>query len=208
MKRNPYNQQQLAQIAKRLRHAGKIERQRAFDVLEFIKTIAAIFPGLKIVPVLDDKLPFRQAEANSATNTVIVRQSLITRLENWDPTARFIMIEEFCHIALGHTGPRYRRDATCSKIYSPSEQQDEREARHLAALMLAPTELVGDLFPGEIAAQFGLSEQASEIRWEEVQTVKRRELGIRRELPSNVIDFLREKQRQGHRITALDDEVD
>ncbi|MFZ0456947.1 MAG: hypothetical protein WAM17_00570 [Rhodoplanes sp.] len=158
------------------------------------------------MPVPDDQLPFRQAEANSATNTIIARQSLISRLEEWDPVARFIMMEEFCHLALGHIGPRYRRDGSCNKIFSPSEQKDEREARHLAALILAPTELVGESFPGEIAAQFCLSEQASQVRWEEVQTIKRRELGIQRELPPNVIDFLREKQRQGHRITSLDDE--
>lgn len=208
MKREPYNQEKLAQVAKRLRLAGKIGQQKAFDVLLFIKEMAAIFPGLQIVSIPDNKLPYRQAEANSATNTIFARQSLIARLENWDPTARFIMMEEFCHIALGHTGPRYRRDATFGKIFSSSEQRDEREARHLAALILAPIELVGDLFPREIATQFCLGDQASQIRWEEVQAAKRREIGIRRELPSNVIDFLREKQRLGFRITALDDEAD
>jgi len=173
----------------------------------FIEKLVVLFPGLKLVRVPDPQLPYVQAEANSATNTILIREGVYQKIREWNPVARFILIEELCHIALGHVGPRYRRDPSNAKIFSSSEQRDEREARQLAGLILAPTQFAKDCnSPETLAAEFVLGTRASEIRWSEVQALQRRAAGLKRELPSGVVDFLTEKQKLGYIVTAIEDQ--
>lgn len=205
--RRPRTEAELEDIATRLRCAADMTKNAAIDILTFIERLSSLFPGLKLVPIPDDKLPHVEAEANSATNTVLVRESIVERAASWESTARFILMEEVCHIALGHVGPRYRRDSQNSKIFSESEKRDEREARHLAALILAPTEFAKQCKSREeLAARFCLGCVASEIRWNEIQVVQRHEQGQQRELPPGVLDFLTEKRRLGYKVTAVDDD--
>lgn len=198
----------LEQIATRLRLAAGVSAIRAFDILDVIENrLPAVFPGLKLVRVTDEQLPHAEAEANSSTNTILCRESVYQRAKDWNPRARLILTEEVCHLALGHVGPRYRRHASKSKIFSPTEQRDEREARQLAALVLAPTALAKDCTSQqEVAHQFFLSDEAAEYRWEELERYRRLESGRKREFPPNVVDFLREQKRKGHKVTVLDDE--
>ncbi len=122
----------------------------------------------------DEQLPHTEAEANSSTNTIVIRESTYQQAKDWKPRARLILMEEVCHIALGHTGPRYRRHPAQAKIYCATEKRDEHEARQLAALLLAPTALAKECSsPEEIAERFYLSDEASMYRWEEVQRFKR-----------------------------------
>jgi hypothetical protein len=201
------NLTELESIAARLRRAAGFEAVRTIDVLSFIENLVVIFPGLKLVRVPDEQLSYARAEANSATNTILIRETIYQKIRAWNAAARFILIEELCHIALGHVGPRYRRDTSNTKIFSPSEQRDEREARQLAALILAPTKFATECnSPEMLAAQFILGTTASEIRWSEVQADQRRAAGVKRELPLGVVDFLTEKQKLGYTVTVLKDE--
>jgi hypothetical protein len=203
----PRNTTELEDIGKRLRIAADMAAVRAIDVFGFIEKLAALYPGLKLVRVPNEELRHAEAEANSATNTILVRESIYQRAKNWDPVARFILVEELCHLALGHVGPRYRRDAGNAKIFSSSEQRDEREARHLAALILAPTAFAKECnSPEELAEKFLLGRTASEIRWSEIQAVQRREHGQEPRLPPGVVDFLTEKKKLGYKVTALKEE--
>jgi hypothetical protein len=197
---------ELESIAARLRCAADMDTSWTIDIFSFIERLASLFPGLKLVPVPDEKLPHAKAEANSATNTILVRESIVERA-GWNSTSRFILVEEVCHIALGHVGPRYRRDARNQKIFSESEQRDEREARRLAALILAPTKFAKQCNSREeLAEKFGLGKTASEIRWSEIQAVQRREEGKPRDLPPDVLDFLAEKRRLGFKITSIEED--
>jgi Zn-dependent peptidase ImmA (M78 family) len=199
---------ELEQIAARIRRDAGLENVGAFDVIEAVENrLPKIFPGLKLIRVSDEQLPHAEAEANSSTNTILLRESTYQQAKSWQPRARFIVIEEVCHIALGHTGPRYRRHPTQGKIYCRAEKRDEHEARQFAGLLLAPTGLAKHCSsPEEIAERFYLSREASEYRWDEVQRFKRRESGKPRELPPGVIDFLREQKRKGFRVTSLENE--
>lgn len=204
----PRNIDELGQIAARIRCDARLENVGTFDVVDAVENrLPKIFPGLRLIRVSDEQLPHAEAEANSSTNTILIRESTYQHAKSWQPRARLIVIEEVCHIALGHTGPRYRRHATQGKIYSQSERRDEHEARQLAALLLAPTALAKECSsPEEIAERFYLSDEASVYRWEEVQRFKRLESQTRRELPPGVIDFLREQKRKGYPVTSLKDE--
>jgi hypothetical protein len=200
--------QQLEDIASRLRSATGLELVKAFDVIEFIERLSSVFPGLKLVTVSDGQLPHAEAEANCSTNTILCRESLYIAAVNWTPRARMILAEEVSHIALGHVGPRCRREVGRPKAYTRAEQQDETEARRLAAILLAPTDLTNDCHSvHDVVGQFFLSRQAAEIRWEEVQRSRRLQLGERRKLPLGVIDFLREQKRKGYPVTTpVDDD--
>ena len=199
---------ELEKVAARIRHAAGVETAGTFDVIEVIeKRLPVVFPGLKLIRLPDEQLPHAEAEANSSTNTVLVRESIFQQAINWNPRARMIVTEEFSHIALGHTGPRYRRHPSQGRAFSRAEKHDEHEARQLAALLLAPTHLAKDcVSPEEIAERFCLSDEASRYRWEEVQQFQRRESGGKRELPPGIIDFLREQKRKGYRVTSIEDD--
>jgi hypothetical protein len=198
---------ELEQVAARLRCAAGINAVRAFDIVDIIeRKLPTVFPGLKLIRVVDEQLPHAEAEANSCTNTILVRESIYQRAKDWNPRARMILTEEVCHIALGHTGPRYRRHENNKNIFSKTEKRDEHEARQLAALLLAPTAFAkACTSPEQIAEQFCLSNEAASYRWEELEAFRRMESGRRRELPPNVIDFLRAQKRKGFNVTALDD---
>src|SRR5277367_4285689 len=202
------NIDELEQIAVRIRGAAGLENVGTFDVIDVVEQrFPAIFPGLKLIRVPDEQLPHAEAEANSSTNTILIRESIYQQAKNWHPRARLIVMEEICHIALGHTGLRFRRHPPQGKIYCQTEKRDEHEARQLAVLLLAPTDLAKECSSAEeITERFYLSAEASEYRWEEVQRAKRRESGKPRELPPGVIDFLREQKRKGYTVTSLDDE--
>ncbi len=199
---------ELDQIAARIRRAVGLEAVGTFDVIDVAEDrLPAIFPGLKLIRVPDDQLPHAEAEANASTNTIIIRESIYQKAKDWNPRARMIVMEEVCHIALGHNGPRFRRHPTQGAICGPTEKRDEHEARQLAALLLAPTSLAKDCASAEeIAERFYLSAEASEYRWDEAQRAKRRETQTKRELPPGVIDFLREQKRKGYRVTSLEDD--
>jgi hypothetical protein len=199
---------ELEQVATRIRRAAGVETVGTFDVIEAIETrLPAVFPGLKLIRLPDEQLPHAEAEANSSTNTVLVRESVYQRAKDWNPRARMILMEEVGHIALGHTGPRYRRHQSQDQIFSRTEKRDEHEARLLAALLLAPTHLAkACASPEEIAERFFLSEEASEYRWQEIERHRRHETGRKRELPPGVVDFLREQKRKGYKVTSLEDE--
>ncbi|MDE1973378.1 MAG: ImmA/IrrE family metallo-endopeptidase, partial [Hyphomicrobiales bacterium] len=180
-----------------------VESVKSFHVLDFFERLKPIFPGLKLVSVRDESLPGAEAEANAATNTILIRESTLEGAANWERRARFILLEEICHIALGHTGPRHRNCEGRPTGFTRSERKDEAEARKLAALILMPTELVMQCCSArEIHEQFMVSAEAAQIRWEEVERIRRQRAGQNRPLPPNVADFLREAKKRGHRITT------
>jgi Zn-dependent peptidase ImmA (M78 family) len=198
----------LEQIATRIRRAVGLENVGAFDVIEVVENqLPTLFSGLKLIKVSDEQLPYAEAEANSSTNTILIRESTYQQARIWQPRARFIVMEEVSHIALGHTGPRFRRHPSQGRIHRRAEKRDEHEARQLASLLLAPTNLAKHCSSSdEIAERFYLSGEASEYRWNEIQRFTRRESGKPRELPPGVINFLREQKRKGFKVTSLKNE--
>jgi hypothetical protein len=202
------NIDELEQIAARVRCSAGLESVGTFDVIEVVEQrLLKIFPGLKLIRVSDEQLPHAEAEANSSTNTILIRENTYQQAKDWQPRARLIVMEEVCHIALGHTGPRYRRHPSQGTIYCRTEKRDEHEARQLAALLIAPTALAKHCSsPDEISERFFLSREAAEYRWGEVQRAIRREAGKLRELPPGVIDFLKEQRRKGFHVTSIKNE--
>jgi Zn-dependent peptidase ImmA (M78 family) len=57
----------------------------------------------------------------------------------------------------------------------------------------------------QIAAKFNVSQQVAEIRLIILERMYRRQHGILRPLPANVVDFLQSFQGKGRRLKSLDD---
>jgi hypothetical protein len=85
-------------------------------------------------------------------------------------------------------------------------RKEESEARRFAAMFLAPNYLLSSSdTEDDIVDRFGLSFEAAMIRKGEFDAHQRRASGQRRELPSVVVDYLKDAQKRGVRLrTDLD----
>lgn len=59
------------------------------------------------------------------------------------------------------------------------------------------------LTPEEIAARFDISLPAAKVRAKELARLHRRTTGEMRMLPNIVVDFLKDQQRKGFRVTRI-----
>ncbi len=85
-------------------------------------------------------------------------------------------------------------------------KKEESEARRFAAMFLAPNYLLSSTDTvDDIMNNFGMSFEAAMIRKGEFDAFQRRASGQRRELPSIVVDYLKDAQRRGVKLrTDLD----
>jgi hypothetical protein len=61
-----------------------------------------------------------------------------------------------------------------------------------------------NLTPEEIAKRFDISLPAARVRAKELARIQRRATGQLRELPQGIVDYLRDQQRRGFRVTSVD----
>jgi hypothetical protein len=59
------------------------------------------------------------------------------------------------------------------------------------------------LTPEEIADRFDISLPAARVRAKELARIHRRTNGEMRQLPQNIVDFLKDQQQKGFRVTTL-----
>jgi hypothetical protein len=78
------NIEELEEIATRIRCGAGLENIGTFDVIEVTEQrLPKIFPGLKLIRVSDEQLPHAEAEANSSTNTILIRESTYQQAKSW-----------------------------------------------------------------------------------------------------------------------------
>ena len=106
---------------------------------------------------------------------------------------------EIGHFAMRHAGVRSRSATqTTAGRLGLEAKKEESEARRFAAMFLAPSDLLSAIDTvEEIADRFGLSFEAAMIRKGEFDAFQRRASGQRRELPSVVVDYLKDAQKRG-----------
>jgi hypothetical protein len=109
---------------------------------------------------------------------------------------------EIAHFAMRHLGVRIRRATQTTAGRSLLEaKKEESEARRFAAMFLAPNYLLRSTDTVEdIVDRFGLSFEAAMIRKGEFDAFQRRASGKRRELPSVVVEYLKEAQGRGAKL--------
>jgi hypothetical protein len=58
--------------------------------------------------------------------------------------------------------------------------------------------------PEELADRFDLSLSAARIRLQEIERMQRRRAGTKRPLPRGVLEYLKEAQKKGLRVSSID----
>lgn len=203
----PLHERKSAEIEKIATHWRKklgIQALNCPDLVVIIKNLHNLIFGFSFKRYLDDEYPnpHEEAGADCDTQTITIRESVWQKLLAGDPRARMTIAHELGHILLRHKGHLSRNSGkNFSEATNFETGVQEREAKKFAPLFLAPTQLCSGCNSAlDIAQNFQLSGQASEIRWEEAKRTRRREQGIKRPLPQEVIDFLQEAERRGHKL--------
>lgn len=184
-----------------------ISSQLQPDMMTVIQKTKRIFKRFAYRRVSDREMPNEEAQWDSQAAEMRIRESVFRAMQRSEARARMTIAHELAHFVLKHSGVRNRSSQlNAAEKYLGPVKRDEREAKRFAAAFLAPAELIKDNDTvQEIAARFGISTQAAEIRLSEVKDMRRRAAGHTRDLPPTVIDFLSKAQRRGAIIkTKLD----
>ena len=115
--------------------------------------------GVEFFPVDDVSMGDSEGEAIPDNGTIMLSDSVYSKLCNEDGRARFTACHEIGHLAL-HSGVSFSR-TTYGNI-KPFEDS-EWQANIFASLFLMPTHLVGDYIdsPSDIVDKFGVSYSAA-----------------------------------------------
>jgi hypothetical protein len=185
-----------------------LEHQVKPDLMTIIAKIKRIDPGFKYARVPDDQMPHAEAHWYSDDHCVSMRESVFIGMQRGEPRARMTVAHELCHYLLKHKGYLNRStQKTVSEISSDRVRRQEREAKRMAAALLAPEHLVSENATAEqISEIFELSTEAAIYRVEEIARIRRRRRGEKRSVPPSIIDYLKEAKRRGFHVRRkLDD---
>lgn len=197
----------LEAIARGFRKALGMETQDRPDMLTMIVKLKQLVPAFKYRRVPDQQMPHAEAHWYSDDFELTMRESVFVGIQRGEPRARMTIAEELSHYRLEHKGWLNR---STQKTYAEANvalvKRQEAEAKRMAAILLAPEYLVSaPVTLEELVDKFGLSQQAAIGRKDEIERLRRRRAGNKRDLPISIVDFLAERKRRGDRITSLDD---
>jgi Zn-dependent peptidase ImmA (M78 family) len=185
-----------------------LEHQVRPDMMTIITKIKHRNPAFQYSRVPDAKMPDAEAQWDSETYVLRMRESVFVGMQCGEPRARMSVAHELAHYLLRHEGLLNRAPNTrISEMVGTKLRQQESEARRTGPIILAPEHLVPEgATSDDISLMFGLSREASIYRHDEIEAIRRRRKGEGRKVPENILDMLREAKRRGHAIrTRLDD---
>ncbi|MGE7472693.1 ImmA/IrrE family metallo-endopeptidase [Bosea sp. NPDC003192] len=190
---------EIERRATALRKELGLDKQLRLDLMTVIHKAKGKFKRFDYLRVPDRGMPDAEAQFDSETGVISMRESVFQGMQNGNERARMTVAHEMGHFALKHAGVRNRAmQPGAAEKYLASVRSAEREAMRFAAAFLAPADLIGPHDNAhEIALRFGLSLQAAEIRRCEVEEMRNRGARQKRQLPENVINYLKEARRRG-----------
>lgn len=176
-------------------------RPKMIDVLRTLKHSGIINDYVRVP---NEAMPDVEAKFDPDNRKIFLRESTYIAAERENDRARWTIAHEVGHAVFAHSKTRNRSSnpGRIEKI-APSIRCDETQANKFAAAFLAPfhrADFSLETTPEQIARRFGVSVPAAVARVEELTRIYRRINGLRRPLPSSVIDLLGEAQRRGHKI--------
>lgn len=200
--------EELEAEARGLRQQLGMEFETQLDLGCVLKKLAIIRPGFKYEQVADWQMTDAEAQWDSERQTIRLRESVFKGMQAQHPRARWTVAHEIGHFQLQHGGIRNRSLAkTAAEKFVSQVRHEESEAKRFASIFLAPAYLVGpEQLADDLRQTFGISLESAAIRRIEVNELIRRAEGKPRELPSVVVDFLREAKRRGQNVTVKIDD--
>ncbi len=201
-----YTDEQWEAIASAWRKAANQHEILRLNAPEFVRWLKRAGYIKDYVCVPDRDLPSAEGKFDPDVGVVFYRQSTWDAAEQGDAHSIWTLVHEGCHAILKHQEVRYRANTLQRSSSTSATGRDEFESHHLTACLLAPFDKA-DFKPGvtedEIVKRFGLSQEAAERRLKEFEGLYRRKHGIRRPLPSGIIDLLLRQERKGYPVTSL-----
>ncbi len=164
---------EIEMLAAHCREAANLAEPSA-DILGLITATAAKFKisaGLEVRVVDDDLLGKDDARASSLPPIIIVKNSVYAAAQRNDPRARMTLAHELGHIILEHKGGFRARSsaAVIAPTHIKAYEDAEHQAKFFAAGFLVPkTPETSKLSAQEIQLQFGVSKEAAEIRYSQI----------------------------------------
>lgn len=199
--------EEIEQRVKALRRSIGLEHQPRPDMMTVIQKLKANYRHFNYQRVPDPELPEAEAQWDAEKGLLRMRESVFQAMQRGEPRARWTIAHEIGHFAMKHSGVRNRSTSqTTAERLLLEVKKEESEARRFAAMFLAPCYLLSSSDTvDELVDRFGLSYEAALIRKGEFDALQRRSDGHKRELPSVVVDYLKEAQRRGVKLrTDLD----
>ena len=194
--------EEIEQRVKVLRRELGLENQNRPDMMAVIEKLTASFRHFAYQQVPDSEMPNGEAQWDAQKGVLRMRESVVGAVQRGDPRARMTIANEIGHFAMKHSGIRNRSTAqTPAGLLLLETRKEESEARRFAAMFLAPNYLLSSTDTvDDIVDRFGISFEAAMIRKGEFDAFQRRASGQRRQLPSVVVDYLKDAQRRGVKL--------
>ena len=199
--------EEIEQRVRILRQEIDLQNQMRPDLMAVIERLTTSFRHFAYQQVPDSEMPDAEAHWDARKGVLRMRESIAGAMQRGEPRARMTIANEIGHFALRHAGVRVRRTTQAAARRRLLEaKKEESEARRFAAMFLAPNYLLSSTDTvDDIMNNFGMSFEAAMIRKGEFDAFQRRASGQRRELPSIVVDYLKDAQRRGVKLrTDLD----
>ncbi|ANY82829.1 hypothetical protein BB934_31840 (plasmid) [Microvirga ossetica] len=194
--------EEIEQRVKVLRRELGLENQNRPDMMAVIEKLTTSFRHFAYQRIPDSEMPNGEAQWDAKMGVLRMRESVVGAVQRGDPRARMTIANEIGHFAMKHSGIGNRSTAqTPAGLLLLETRKEESEARRFAAMFLAPNYLLSSTDTvDDIVGRFGISFEAAMIRKGEFDAFQRRASGQRRELPSVVVDYLKDAQRRGVKL--------
>ena len=185
-----------------LRKELGLQNQSRFDMTAVMQRLTTSFRHFSYQRVPDAEMPDAEAQWDARKGVLGMRESVVGAMQRGEPGDRMAIANEIGHFAMRHSGVRTRSTTqTTAGRYLLEAKKEEGEATRFAAMFLAPNYLLSSTDKVEnIVDRFGLSFEAAMIRKGEFDAFQRRASGHQRELPSVVVDYLKEAQSRGAKL--------
>lgn len=171
----------MATVIFKCKHFGFIENYRRFPDLEMLEDEAAYDPE---------------------KNLLVIPERTFAAINRGDPRARYTIAHELGHMWLQHPKLRHRNVSNRPIEKLSTFRRDEAQANRFAAAFLVPQHLVEDPLNAtseQIADKFQVSLECASIRKPELEREYRRQHKMRRPLPDEVVEILKEAERRGYK---------
>jgi hypothetical protein len=124
--------EQLEEIGRGfLRRLGLEHRLRP-EPMTVIAKLKHVVPGFGYRRVPDRDMPDAEAEWDSDTHEIAMRESIFIGMQRGDPHSCFVVLHELSHHCLGHQGTRNRiADPRLRRMSAPLVRHEESEASPL-----------------------------------------------------------------------------